>query len=242
MLNLVKAFSLLQHLIKAKTRHGVHSPFIYRLLDEVIYDFRAKKVYQEIEGLRAEFLQNERNKTFLNNNSLISPSLAQLVHRLVADLKPQNSIELGARMGICTAYLAKAASEANIISISRNFETLSITEENLQKLNIRNVELLSGNVDELLPKLLDGILKLDFILIDGNHSKISILNYFNCCLPKMSDHSMMILEDIYQNEDMKSAWQEIKSHPDVSVTIDLFWMGLVFVRRAQNKENFKIRF
>jgi hypothetical protein len=93
-----------------------------------------------------------------------------------------------------------------------------------------------------LPELIREIPELDFILIDGNHSKTAILNYFKYCLPKMSNHSMMIFEDIYRSREMRSAWEEVKSNPEVSVTIDLFWMGLVFVRRAQRKEDFKIRF
>jgi len=242
MFKLSMLISFLEHRFKAKTRHGVHSPFVYRLIDEVIYDFHAKTVYLEIEPLRAELINYERQNHLLKKTSLMSPRLVQLVYRLVSDLKPGNIIELGACLGITTAYLAKAAPEASFFSIERYSETLTITKESLQKLNIHDVELLSGNVNELLPELISGIPELDFILIDGNQSVAAILNYFNCCLPKMSKNSMMIFEDIYRSSEMKSAWEEIKSNPEVSVTIDLFWIGLVFVRRAQRKEDFKIRF
>lgn len=242
MFNLSMAISYLKHWFKAKTRHGVHSPFVYRLLDEVIYDFRAKTDYQEIERLRDELLHNDRNHNLVNKNGLKPPGLAQLIYRLVADLKPGQIIELGAFKGITTAYLAKAAPGASINSIAGNSEAFTGIKEVLQELNLHNVELHSGNVDELLPELIREIPELDFILIDGNHSKTAILNYFKYCLPKMSNHSMMIFEDIYRSREMRSAWEEVKSNPEVSVTIDLFWMGLVFVRRAQRKEDFKIRF
>jgi len=242
MLNLSMLISFLKHRFNAKTRHGVHSPFVYRLVDEIIYDFHAKTVYQEIEWLRTELINYELQNCLVKENRLMPPRLAQLVHRLVSDLKPRNIIELGARLGFTTAYLAKAAPEACIISMERYSETLTITKESLRKLNIHNVDLLSGSVDELLPELIGGIHELDFILIDGNHPVAAILNYFECCLPKMSKHSMMIFEDIYRSSEMKSAWKEIKSNPEVSVTVDLFWIGLVFVRRAQTKEDFKIRF
>ena len=242
MMKLSMLISFLKHRFKAKTRHGVHSPFVYRLVAEIIYDFHTKKVYEDIEPLRAELINNELQNRLVKKTSLMSPRLAQLVHRLVSDLKPGNIIELGACLGITTAYLAKAVPEASIMSIERYSETLTITRESLQKLNIHNVELLSGNVNELLPELISGIHELDFILIDGNHPRAAIMNYFKCCLPKMSKHSMMIFEDIYRSSEMQSAWKEIKSNPEVSVTVDLFWIGLVFVRRAQTKEDFKIRF
>lgn len=250
MLKLSLAISFLKHWSKAKTRHGVHSPFVYRLLDEVIYDFRAKTVYQEIEQLRNDLEQDKRwisnaesaAVSHVTKKVPIPAKLIQLLYRLVADLKPGISIVLGDSFGITTAYLSKAAPEARLVSIMGNSESLSITEETLHKLNIHNVELLSANVEDLLPKLLDGIPELDFILIDGNHSRDSIMNYFKSCLPKMSEHSMMVFEDIYRSREMKSAWEEIKSNSEVSVTIDLFWIGLVFVRRAQRKEDFTIRF
>ena len=43
MLNLRFAKDYVLHRLKAKTRHGVHSPFVYRLIDKVIYDFNTKK-------------------------------------------------------------------------------------------------------------------------------------------------------------------------------------------------------
>jgi len=46
----------LKHRLTAKTRHGTHSPFVYKLADEVIYDFTDKSPYQNIE--------QQRKKTF----------------------------------------------------------------------------------------------------------------------------------------------------------------------------------
>jgi hypothetical protein len=40
---------------------------------------------------------------------------------------------------------------------------------------------------------------------------------------------------------MSEAWEEIKTHPKVTVTIDTFYWGLVFFRNEQPKEHFKIR-
>jgi len=52
---------------------------------------------------------------------------------------------------------------------------------------------------------------------------------------------MLIFDDIYWSEGMKEAWAEIKVHPQVKVTIDLFWIGLVFFKSGQAKEDFKIK-
>ena len=40
---------------------------------------------------------------------------------------------------------------------------------------------------------------------------------------------------------MEEAWEQIKEHPKVRVTIDTFQWGFVFFREEQAKEHFTIR-
>lgn len=261
MINFQLLVDFIGHQFKAKTRHGVHSPFVYRLLDQVIYDFRGKMVYQEIEELRSTLLRDEQRITItdygagslVNNNkqrqvkdiarNALKPArIAQLIYRLVEDLNPRNSIELGTCLGITTAYLAKAVPDTKIYSIEGCPMTAAIASENLKKLHLTNVEVLVGNFDVVLPGLIEELPEIDFVFIDGNHTKKATLDYFNRLLTKLSPNSLIIFDDIYWSTEMKEAWQEIKSHSEVSVTIDLFRMGLAFVRRAQEKEDFYVRF
>ena len=78
----------------------------------------------------------------------------------------------------------------------------------------------------------------DLIYFDGNHQKKATLKYFNDCLPFINENSVFIFDDIRWTKDMLDAWQEISSHPKVSVSIDLFSIGLIFFR-DQVKEDFK---
>ena len=183
----------LLHRFKAKNRHGLHSPFVYRLVDEVIYDFRAKKVYNEVEKLRS------------NNKTGALPKVDQLLYRLVEDMKPGNLMVLGQVDGVTKLYLQKAVAETEI------------------------------NTD------LDNSGKLDFVLIDANE-KGQALKYVEDCLPKVYDNTMLVLNGIYKNDVIRQAWQQIKLNPKVTVTVDLFWIGLVFFRGGQVREDFCIRF
>jgi len=40
---------------------------------------------------------------------------------------------------------------------------------------------------------------------------------------------------------MIAVWEYIKAHPKVRVTVDVFECGIVFFRKEQEKEHFKIR-
>ncbi|HEY4327413.1 MAG TPA: class I SAM-dependent methyltransferase [Mucilaginibacter sp.] len=260
MFNFRFAKDYLLHRFKAKNRHGLHSPFVYRLADKVFYDFGDKKVYDEAENLRKQLLIDNRIITItdlgagslinknnqkkigdLAHNALKSPKLAQLLYRLAADLKPQNIIELGTCLGITTVYLQKAAPQANIYTLEGCPQTAGIAQETFEKSGTNKIELITGNFDDTLPSVINKLDKLDFVFIDGNHQKDATLKYFEWCLPKVHENTILIFDDIYWSEGMKEAWNKIKAHPKVTVTIDLFWIGLVFFREGQATEDFLIK-
>jgi len=261
MINVQLLKSYIKHRIKAKTRHGIHSPFVYKLVDEVIYNYKQNADYKSIEQLRASLLQDSKSITItdlgagshVNNNkqkqvkqlaknALKPASLAQLIYRLAQERKPRTIIELGTCLGLTTSYLAKAVPDACVISIEGCPQTAQVARENLRKLSIQNAEIKTGNFDQVFPQVLSQSESVDFVFIDGNHRKQATLDYFNMCLPKINDSSLIIFDDIYWSKGMEEAWEEIKAHPAVSVTVDLFWIGLVYFRKGQVKEDFKIRF
>jgi predicted O-methyltransferase YrrM len=246
--------------LKAKSRHGLHSPFVYRLVDEVIYDFNIKKTYQDIENLRKTLLNdnklititdlgagsrvnNNRQKSIssIAKNALKPPRLAQLLYRLAADQKPNNIIELGTCLGITTVYLKNAATAANIYTLEGCPETAAVAKETFNKAGLTGIELITGNFDDTLPEVINSLDQLDFVFVDGNHQKEATLKYFEWCLPKVHDDTLLIFDDIYWSKGMKEAWAEIKAHPQVTVTVDLFWIGLVYFRKGQAKEDFIIK-
>jgi predicted O-methyltransferase YrrM len=79
------------------------------------------------------------------------------------------------------------------------------------------------------------------IYFDGNHSKKATLDYFELLLPTICNETLWIFDDIHWSPEMEEAWEIIKKHPKVTVTIDTFQWGLVFFRSEQPKEHFVIR-
>ncbi|WP_276089521.1 class I SAM-dependent methyltransferase [Pedobacter sp. JY14-1] len=252
----------LRHRLTANTRHGTHSPFIYKLADEVIYDFKPKTEYTEIEQQRKKLfndasevtvtdlgagshLNTNRTKTVsqIAKNALKKPSLAQLIFRLARYHQPHHIIELGTCLGITTAYLSRACPQANVLTIEGCPQTAAVAGRNFGELGLQNIALKVGNFDQVFPEVLGSLSgKLDFVYIDGNHRKEATLNYFQWCLPKAHEETLLIFDDIYWSQGMKEAWEEIKAHPEVTVTVDLFWIGLVYFRKGQAKEHFKLKF
>jgi len=68
------------------------------------------------------------------------------------------------------------------------------------------------------------------------------VKYFNQLAEISSDKTVIIIDDINYSNEMTEAWNEIKLHEKVSVSIDLFRMGIVFFREGINHNNYIIRY
>ena len=158
------------------------------------------------------------------------------------NFQPETGLELGTSLGISSAYIAKANATSSFTTIVGCSEIAAIAKENFASLNIKNVQQIIGNFDDELPKYLNRTEKLDFVFFDGNHRKEPTLNYFKQCLAKANDNSVFVFDDIYWSSEMKEAWTEIKKHERVTVTIDLFFLGIVFFRKEQARQDFILRF
>lgn len=261
MFNITFAKDFLLHRFSSKNRHGLHSPFVYKLVDEVIYDKTEKPAYHTVEQERDHLLVDDSYITVtdlgagshVNNNkqkkvsditlnALKPPKLAKLLYRLANFAQPNNIIELGTCLGITTLYLREAAPEARLYTLEGCPETAGVAKKVFAKAGVDNINVITGNFDDTLPGILDSEDKLDLVYIDGNHQYEATMRYFDWCLPKVHEGTMLIFDDIYWSDGMKKAWSEIKSHPQVSATVDLFWIGLIFFKPGQAKEDFKIRF
>ena len=174
---------------------------------------------------------------------LFRSKYGQFLFRLAYHFKPNTILELGTSLGITTSYLAFANQNSKVITIEGCTNISSEAKNCFQSLGLNNIETVVGNFDSVLSsRLKTQDSRFDFVFFDGNHKKKPTLNYFNQCLSHATNDSVFIFDDIHWSDEMEEAWEEIKSHPKVIVTIDLFFLGLVFFRKEQAKENFVLRF
>lgn len=169
--------------------------------------------------------------------------LAQLLFRLVNHFRPRTVLELGTSLGLTTAYLASADSQSRVLTFEGCPNTAAVARETFATLGLRNVELVEGNLDDTLaPTLASLQVPLDFAFFDGNHRYEPTLRYFDLCMAHRTERSVFVLDDIHWSAEMERAWAAIRKHPDVRLTVDLFFIGLVFFRRNQPKQHFRLRF
>ncbi len=174
--------------------------------------------------------------------SAISEKFGEMLFRIIEHFKPETVLELGTSLGIGTLYLATANQSSKVYTIEACPETAKKALQNFKELNVKNINQITGNIDEELPKLLQKTDKLDFVYFDGNHQKDATLNYFYQCLEKAHNDTIFYFDDIHWSAGMETAWEEIKKNENVTLSIDLFFSGIVFFKKELSKEDYVIKF
>jgi predicted O-methyltransferase YrrM len=242
--------------------HGVHSPFVFSFIKLALNKKVSHPLVATIEHQRRllesnkekievwdqgagsrQNTQNERAIQQIAKAALKPKKYSQLLYKIVAYFQPENIVEMGTSLGITTCYLSIANTTAQVVTMEGAPNVANVAKEVFKTLGIQNIRLMEGNFDSSLPQYLSSIDKLGLAYVDGNHRYEPTLRYFELLLQKTTDESVIIFDDIHWSAEMEKAWEEIKKHPSVTLTIDLFFIGLVFRRKAQKeKEHFIIRY
>ncbi len=254
------AWRYLLYRIKAVDDRGVQLPFVIDLLQNVLYVKQDYYAYKPIERLREQLIDTPKSISYIDYGAkgngkevtnklskialtaLKAPKYGQLLFRLANHFSPNNILELGTSLGLSTAYLAMANKNSKVITMEGAKAIAEVAQKNFKQLKLKNVKQIIGTFDEALTNTLRHVNQLDMVFIDGNHRQDATMRYFNACLNKMHNGTVLIVDDINWSDEMASAWEEIKAHKAVTLTIDLFELGIVFFEKAYTKEHFVIKY
>ena len=253
-----------RYLSRARDEHSLHSPFLYALYTEVIKAKRGPKaVFAPIRALRKQLRRSKQQITItdLGAGSKVNPSrqrtlgdiarnsqkparFGRLLLRLVQRFEAKTVVDLGTSLGLTTAYMAEATKSygGHVTTFEGCAETAAVARQNFEQLGQKNVTIVVGNLDETLAPSLTPLGPVDFVFFDANHRYEPTVRYFETCLRHIHNDTVFVFDDIHWSDEMEQAWAYIRKHPSVTVTIDLFWVGLVFFRHEQPREDFILRF
>ena len=251
----------IKYLFKAKNKHNAHSPFLYDFITNVLNKKSDDENCKKIEKLRRHLCKSEKkikitdfgagshvntskNRKIkdITRNSAKNAKFGTLLYRIIKYYKPINILELGTSLGISTLYLAMAEGETKIHSFEGCPETAKIAKKNFEKMGVDNTNIVLGDFRNTLKKTLKKINTIDLAFIDGNHQEKPTIAYFKECLKHSNNDTIFIFDDIHWSEGMENAWQYIKSEKQTTLTIDLFYIGIVFIKKELSKENYIIQF
>jgi predicted O-methyltransferase YrrM len=242
--------------------HGTHSPFIFQFITKVMGDRQDYPEYDKVETLRRQLQKDQTllaiedmgagssiNKTKERTIASIARHAAkparfgQLLFRMVKYYQPSAILELGTSLGITTSYLSLAKPGAKIITLEGAPAVADKARQNFNSLQLSNVSLVEGNFDDTLLPAIQKLSTVDFCFVDGNHRREPTERYFHQLLPALHNDSILVFDDIHWSAEMEAAWETIRRHPSVTCSVDMFFIGVIFLRKEiREKQEFVIRF
>lgn len=258
-----RTLKYLRYILLSRHRkgHGIHSPFVFNLVTKVLRNEIDKSLVYKIEQIR-KIMKSDRRSILVNDlgsksdksktesrkvsdiarYSPVTAKYGRLLANMAAEFGEPLIIELGTSLGISTLYMAASCVNANIITIEGCNETAALARQNFVEAGLNNINILVGSFDEILTAFPSKGIKPGLIFIDGNHRKEAVIKYFNLLSEISDDNTVFIIDDINYSRGMAEAWDELKLHKKVSVSVDIFRMGILFFREGINHNNYIIRY
>lgn len=255
--------SYISYRLRSTSKHGVHSPFVFDLITKVLENKEKEEVFEKIHGIYKEQCRSSRvlettdfgvssdgraySTKFLKvseitKSSSVNSNTGELLYRLVEYFKPSRILELGTSLGMSTLYIASAAPTAKYITMEGCAAKVEVAKSYFSRMSVLNLEVSTGRFDTQLPAVLEKLGQLDFVFMDGHHRFKPTLAYFKKVLQYSNENTVIVLDDIHWSKGMELAWREIQKMPEVTVTIDIYRLGLVFLKKSLSKQNFIIKY
>ncbi len=241
--------------------HGIHSPFLFDLVTRVFPDEKRESGLKKIEELRNKTRERKglistgdpgagsalgrkqgREAGIRAVRMGVPPRYGRLLFRLARSLQPPVVLELGTGAGMSTLYLALGAGGVPFYSIEARPELAGIARANLQEAGCREVEVIGGRFEEVLPGLLEAMDPPGLVFFDGDHREEAVWQWFETCLEYCAEDALLVFDDIYWSRGMTRAWKRICAHPAARMSVDLFRFGLVFLNRGLTPGKYRVRF
>ena len=261
-----RIWSYLRHSLTAwnTTGEGIHSPYLFHIVRFLMRDENSYYCFADIERERARLMACEDELDVVDYGSagskqgthiprrvcdiarthLEQPKMGQLLFRLALFMaqdqkRPLEMIELGTSLGITTAYMASANSKNRVLTLEGSDAVLRVAQGVWRTLRLENIAWQQGNIDDTLYKYARE--KLDIAFVDANHTYEATLRYVQYLLPRMTEKGVIAVDDIHYSEQMEQAWEELKQDPQVTTSMDLYHMGLLFVDPHYLKRHYIIK-
>lgn len=205
--------------IRHRCGYGVHSPFAFRLITDVIYQRLPYYAYLPL------IEQEKQTRRRLRQQASSPDELEQARHwdyeplktkrllfRLVNEVQPARIIDVG-RIAASSLYLKAAKSGAEYTG--------------------------AGSLDELF---LEADMPVDFLYLHHYQDPALAREVLRTCLPRTCSRSLFVIEGIGYTPAMRQLWKQVQEDPHTGITFDLYDLGLVFFDLSKQKQHYTISY
>lgn len=250
----------LNYFLQSVDEHSLQAPFAFEMYSKLKTAKKGQKTDPDIEAARIKYLNNHevisdqdlgagsqiesksssRKLSTIARYGISSQEDCTFLKGLINCCPSSVCIELGTSIGIATAYLARSGHFEHVYSFEGNEVLVKHASTLLSSLDCDNWEIIEGNIDYKLPKLLQSTENIGFALIDANHTSTALLRYFDLLAEKMASNGIMLIDDIRWRMDMYSGWKELISRKKITLSLEYAQKGIVFFKQGIPKQHYVV--
>lgn len=221
------ARSYLKYLLQRKTEFSIHSPFVYEFMKKVLYDRGTNRDYDLM--LRISRLLDGKNFSTRSRRKQ-----ARLLYRLVRYMEPETVLTFGRLSALNTSALALGNLQTKVY-LEQSPDFL----ESLNSMGVVNVNLIrhDGDEEEQFERLNTG-----FVFFGLDDFGDDTWNNLEEGFGEVDEDTMLVFEGIHHSRHTEAAWEAIKASEDVTLTMDLYCIGVVFFREGIEKQDFVLKY
>ena len=112
----------------------------------------------------------------------------------------------------------------------------------IKRCGMKSVKVHRGGFEQKLKELTPDLKERFVAFVDGDHRYEPTIENVKYLVSLAGDEALIIMDDIYWSKGMQQAWKEVISWPEVRVSIDMFHMGILLLRKDLNKARLKTKF
>ena len=219
--------------------YGVHSPFVFNLITTVIEEKRSYYCYEILGAVRKQLLHNYDKIVYNNREYTVKDALNKfcfteredrLLFRLANRFQPQTIYMIGSDLGLAPLYISSWSESANCVVFEPEPSTATVTRKIVDKYSSASIDIRTS----CNPEVAD-YSSIDFIVL-GN---IFSIDTFKGFLPHLNDNSVMVISGINSSRKNRDTWKMVCNAPEVTVTLDLYSLGIVFFNPKLHRKTYK---
>ncbi len=202
---------------------GVHSPWAYDLIENVINERHPYYAYEDLYPFW------EKAPQYLPQ---YPQSRDELLFRLVNRFNPRFILEVGTGAGVSTGYLASVSRQSRVVTVDYKHPAGKEVRQNLKK--FPNIEYIAADVAETVQDILDSGTIPQFIHIAHTALWKEVVEMI---LPYATPDMVIVVEDMGKKQ-KKEWWSELIKDERIGVTFQMKKLGLLFFNSKMTKQHY----
>ena len=242
-----RIFQFLIYLYKGQTNSKLHSPFVFQFYQQVLHAFSEHKEVRKYinnsnspQNILSMHIENTICSYFIN--SKIPPIADSIILKSIEYFQCENIVLIGSALNKQLLYINNKNKYKNLILFYNNESNAEVMRYFLDQNSIC-ATIYEGDYENSIKEMNKSIPRIDMVYFGETELELLSLKYIKKLLENIHDSSIFIFENIHKNKENMEFFEYVKTLPEVTISIDLYYLGILFfTKKIKQQQSFILKF